>query len=338
MGMKVKDRHVAANAAIHPSKIVGGVGSILRHNTVIRYVDGTNGSDSYSGTVAEPFATIQKAVTAVGAWGIVYVFPKAIAELATDPGDYAETVIIPQTHEGLSIIGVGNGPVQGGLPQMKIGAGTTPMIDIRAAGCTIMNMGINGASSTGGGILLSDNGTTLTSFGTVISNCHFKNCKTHATAASGGGAIYSSGAAWQVLIENCDFYKCVGGVVISGSGYSVAQDWKIRNCTFSSSVATDVDCDIFIYNCLGLSIEECCFATVDVPSKGSSAVYIKIGTGTFGMISNCTFACVANESGTPKTFGVAGTGAVIPTTVRISKNWGETGTGGTMESGEIYRT
>lgn len=335
---RILDKHIADNAAINPNKI-GGF-RVLRKGNRCLYVDGSSGSDSNSGLSAYAAkATIQAAVTAANPWDTIYVFPKDIPITATDPVSYVETVIIPNTKPGLSIVGVCTGRTQGGLPQMKIGAGSTAMITIRAPGCSIENMGINGGDSTGGGILLDDNGTSKVAMGTTLFNCHFKNCKAHATHASVGGAIYCTDyPPWQVLVENCIFFKCTGGIVIPGSTV-IAQDWVIKNCEFTSSVATDVDADIYIYNCLGLVIDNCRFATVDVPAKASGDIgrYIKLGTGTFGMLSNCTFACMTNESATEISFGTTGSGGVIPTTVRMVHNYGETDTSGTMESGEIFR-
>jgi hypothetical protein len=256
---------------------------------------------------------------------------------------YAETVTI--NTPSLSIIGVSRGLTQGGLPQVRIGAGSTAMLTIAASGCLIANMGFNGASSTGGGILLDDDGgSTKSAFGTTIAGCHFKNCKAHATNGAVGGAIYttSSGNAWQARIVGNRFYKNVGGIVVVGTGGSVPQDWVIEDNTFSSSVNTEVDVDIYVAGSgvKGLSIRSNSFETVDVPTGTSGTIqrYVKLADGTYGALTDNTFACIVNESATEISFGAAGSGAVIPVTVRMSRNYGETGLDGTMESGEIFRT
>lgn len=309
------------------------------------YVDGDNGSDNNTGKEpGKAFATIQKAVTSANHWDTIYIKALNMVAGATDPESYAETIIIPAGKSGLRLIGIGNGRVQGGLPQIKIGAGSTAMLTVRSPGCVIANLGLNGASSTGGGILLDDDGSTKSAFGTEIVNCHFKNCKCHATDGTLGGAIYwsSSGGAWQVRIADCTFYKNLASIVVVGTGGSVPQDVVVENCTFSSSVKTDIDVDIYVggSGVDGLVIRDCDFATVDVPTKASGSVqrYISLATGTEGIIAGCRFACIANESATEITFGASGSGGVIPTTVRMSECHGETGTDGTMESGEIFRT
>jgi hypothetical protein len=313
---------------------------------LVKFVDGSYGSDTNSGkTPGLAVKTIQKALDLLGGrpGGVVYVFPKKTTSLATDPTDYAETLIINNNQPNTSIIGVGTGLTQGGLPQLKIGAGTTAMIDVRAPGCTVANLGINGASSTGGGIKLDDDGgTTYVAFGTTITNCHFKNCKTHATNGAGGGAIYTttSGNAWQTRITNCVFYKNVGGIVVAGTSVTVPQDWIIQGNVFGSSVNTEIDVDIYVAGSgvKGLLIDNNKFLTVDVPTGTSGTIgrYIKLASGSYGMVSNNRFACLVNPAATEVTFGAAGTAAIIPTTVRMAGNIGETSS--TTEQDIVYRT
>jgi hypothetical protein len=311
------------------------------------YVDGTVGSDTNNGSNPKrALKTIQKAVDKSIPGGVVFVAPKKITALATDPVSYAETVIVPNALAGLTIMGVGNGITQGGLPQVKIGAGTTAMFDIHAPGVRMSHLGINGASSTGGGIKLTDDGGVASaSFGVVIDNCHFKNCACHATNGTLGGAIYSTGSPWQIRIVDNVFYKNLAGIVMVNTSYSVPQDWVIENNVFNSSVKTDVDVDIYAAadGIKGLVIRNNEFATVDVPTKGSGSVgkYISLGAGTSGSIDNNHFACIVGEADSQLTFGAAGTAAVIPTTVRISaSNTGETSdtAAGSLDTGHVYRT
>lgn len=309
------------------------------------FVDGDKSVGGAGGSWEDAYLTIQAAVDAAVAGDAIMVATKTITALATDPVSYAETIIIPNSKPNLSILGVSRGLTQGGLPQIRIGAGTTAMLTIRAPGCLIAGIGINGAGSTGGGILLDDDsGTSKVAFGTSILGCHLKNCKAHATNGAVGGAIYttSSGNAWQTRIAGNRFYKNVGGIVVVGTGLSVPQDWVIEDNTFGSEVNTGVDVDIYVAGdgVKGLSIRNNSFETVDVPTGTSGTIgrYIKLATGTYGALTGNTFACIVNESASEITFGANGSGAIIPTTVRMSRNYGETGTEGTMESGEIFRT
>ena len=339
----IRNRNVAADANISPAKIAGMANRVyyVKKATDADYSDFlTNRQGTYSNGKSIVYNTIQAAVTAAGRKDVILVYPADMAAGATDPDSYSETIIIPAAQDGLSIIGVGN-RTQGGLPQVKIGAGSTAMFTIRSPGITLANLGINGVDSTGGGILLDDNASTKTAFGVSLINCHFKNCKAHATNGAVGGAVYTSaaGGAWQLLVKGCRFYKCVGGIVSVGTSSSVPQDWVIEDCVFGTSVNTETDVDIYCAadGVIGLTIRNCDFSTVDVPTGTSGTIqrYISLGAGTKGQISNCRFACISHGTGA-KTFGATGTGCVIPTTVRMSGCFGEPATDATLDS--IKRT
>ena len=283
------------------------------------FVDGTNGLDGNSGkSPSDAFASIGQAVEDnpdLQEFDTVYVFPKTMAVTDTDPGSYAETVTISTPH--LSLIGVGAGPVQAGLPQVKIGAGSTAMLTIAAPGVTVENMGFNGASSTGGGIrLLDDGGSTYSVSGVVIRGCHFKNCKCHATNGSLGGAIYwtSSGGGWQILIEGNRFYKNVADIVLVGTGGSRPQDVVIRGNVFSGPAAS-VDVNIYSGGSGfdGVIIDHNVFQALPAISSGTNAQFLML-TGSVGVLSWNAFG------GGSETFGAAGSN-LVPTTVMICGNY-----------------
>ena len=311
----------------------------------IRYVDGTNGNDSSNGKSWETaFATIQAGVTSAGARGTVFVAPKEVDTGATDPSSYAETVIIPATHEGISLIGVGTGRVQGGIPQIKKGSGTTALLTIRAPGCLIANMGFNGiwtADSTQSlvGILLDDDGSTKTAFGTTIVGCHFKNCagSTGSTNGSAGGAITWSaqGNAWQVLIKGNRFYKNVCDVCLIGTSGSVPQDVIIED-NILSGPAANVDCNLYLKGggsgMNGVIIRNNTFGQLPAIGSGSIARYID-ATGCVGMLVGNDFGCVTDAAGTELTFKADGTAALIPTTMHVVRNYGQAQTDGV--TGEV---
>ena len=313
---------------------------VLSAGSVV-YVDGTNGADTNDGfSFDSAKATIQAGVTLAGADGIVLVVPKLITDMTGDPSSYSESVIIPATHMGLSIIGMPRGRTQGGLPQMKVGTTTTnAILTIRAAGCLIQNIGVNGAGATGGGILLDDDNSTKTAFGTSIIDCHLKNCKgVDVDDAKEGGAIMWSaeGNAWQVLIKRCRFYKNTGGIVLLGTSNTRPQDVTIEDCDFTG-MAASTDCDIWGTGpgsgFGSIHINNCQFG--QQPSYGANVnLYIDLTGSLNGMLSNCTFGCQTNETGgTVVTFKAAGTAAKIPTTVHIANCFGQTID--YAESGEI---
>ena len=310
------------------------------------FVDGDKAASGAGRRWEDAYKTIQEAVTAASAGDVIYVAAKTITALATDPVSYAETVIIPNAASNLSIIGVSRGRTQGGLPQVKIGSGSTAMLTVRAPGCLIANIGINGVDSTGGGILLDDDGgTSKVAFGTSIVGCHFKNCvgSTATNAATGGAIMWSSsGGAWQTLISGNRFYKNVGDIVMKGTSVSVPQDVVVEDNIFSGPAAS-VDCNLYVAadGISGLIVKDNVFTGKPAITSGTNAKYMVLGTGTVGMLANNYFASITGEAETDVTFGAAGAGATIPTTVFISGNYGETGYANTNageQTSDIFRT
>ena len=298
------------------------------------YVDGDKTASGAGRSWSDAYDTIQEAVTAASAGDVIYIAEKTITALATDPVSYAETIIIPNAKSSLSLIGVSRGRTQGGLPQIKIGSGSTAMLTVRAPGCLIANIGINGIDSTGGGVLLDDDGgTSKVAFGTSIVNCHFKNCvgSTATNAATGGAIMWtSSGNAWQIHVQGNRFYKNVGDIVMPGTGSSIPQDVVIEDNIFSGPAA-NVDCNIYTAGdgISGLVIRNNEFPAMPALGSGSNLRFVKL-TGSVGIMTGNSFA-----TSTTLTFGAAGTGGIVPTTMFMPKNYRETTTG---VSSEIFRT
>ena len=312
-----------ANPTIQP---LGGPGGN------IFFVDGDNGADGNDGLSPDtPKKTIGGALSIVAAGGTVYVKTRKIAAGGTDPINYAETITIAANQAGLKIIGCGNGIDQAAQPQIKKGSGAVALLTIKAPGCLIKGLTFNGNGSTGGGILLSDDGSTVTAEGTTIDSCVFKNCVgSAATDSSTGGAVQigTNGGAWDTTIKNCLFYNNIGGFVLLGTASAVPQDITIDNCVFSCSVATNVDTYIWGHAGSGIAdiiIKNSVFGFF--PSGNTKNTYMDL-TACTGTLSGCTFGT------TGKTFGAAAN-VLIPTTVLMAANYQEHAAGG---SGEIGRT
>lgn len=289
-------------------------------------VDADNGSDT---DTRLPYATIQAAVTAASAGDTIVVRPRAMSAGATDPVNYAETIVIPAGKSRLRIVGDQNGVAQGAQPQIKKGSGSTALLTVRSPGCFIGGLSFNGGSSTGGGILLDDDASTKSAFGTIIAECFFKNCAGSGAAATGGAIMWAStGGAWQSRVVASKFFNNLGGIVLLGTSNDRPKDVTIDGCEFGSDANTAIDCDIYLAagsGMVGLAIKNCNFNTVDVPAYASTptaARYLDL-TNCDGAIDNCSFACVVDPAGTEKTFGASGTAVKIPTTVRMSRLWGE---------------
>jgi len=301
------------------------------------YVDGSNGaagSDGRSWNTA--LNTIQAAVTLAGPGDTIFITAKDITDFTGDPTSYEENIIIPPATSSLSLIGVSRGRTQGGLPQLKDGTETTAAIlIIRSPGCLIMNLGFDGSGNTGGGILLDDDASTKNASGTSIIGCHIKNCvgSTATSAITGGGIMWgASGHAWQVYIGGNRFYRNVGDIVVKGSSSMRPQDCVIENNIFSSPGSV-CDCNLFLKGTgsgvEGFVIRNNVFPSV--PSVGGTNDVFIDATGSLNSI------LTGNVFGTSTTltFGAAGSGALIPTTMLMTGNYRETTTG---VNGEVFRT
>lgn len=305
----------------------------------IWYVDGDVSASGDGRTWTQAFKTISEAVTAASAGDTILITPKLITDKSGDPTNYAETIIIPYAKSNLSLIGLSRGRTQGGLPQIKIGSGSTALITIRAPGCLIKNIGINGYNSTGGGILLDDDYSTKAAFGTSIIGCHFKECKCHATNGSLGGAIYTTsvGNCWQVLISGNNFYKCLADVVLVGTTNTQPQDWVIEDNVFSGPKA-NVDVNLFLTGAgdgvNGVTIRNNTFPCFPDISAGSNTKPMDL-IGCTGILADNFFGWPTNGAG-KKTMGATGDDINVPATVIISGNQGECDT--ELDTGIQYRT
>jgi hypothetical protein len=316
----------------------GNANTSSRQN--IFFVDGDNGNDGNDGvSPSSAKLTIGGALAKSVAGAVIYVKAKSVSAGGTDPSSYAETFTIGASQFGTKIIGVPSGTAQGAQPQIKKGSGSTAAITVKAPGCLIQNITINMAGSTGGGILLDDDGSTMTAFGTIVKDCVFKG---NANKTSGQGAVCwaSTGGAWQCLISGCHFVDCTTGINILGTSQAVPKDIVIENCLFYSFANTDVDADVMFNAGSGAKsvvIRDCVFGTVDVPAKsgGDTARYLDLTQVVDSALVGCTFACIGQGT-SAKTFGASGTGALIPATVRMAGNYGEVGA--TATTGEILRT
>jgi len=313
---------------IYPEDLAG-VGYMTKSNKYW-FVDGDKSTGGAGGTWEDAYATIQAAIDAASAGDVIFVAEKKITDYTGDPTSYAETLIIPATKPHLSLVGISRGLTQGGLPQIKPATTTLPLLAIRAAGCLIANLGFNGANSTGGGILLDDDYSTKTAFGTSVMGCHFKNCVgTTATDGRTGGAIQwpSAGNAWQVLIKGNRFYKNVCDVLLKGTSNTVPQDVVIEDNIFSGP-ADAVDVNLYLAGGSGMNgvvIRNNVFQQLPAIGSGSVKRFID-ATGCVGVLVGNTFGCLTADTGTTITFLAAGTGAKIPTTMHMGNNWGESAT------------
>src|SRR3990167_6519701 len=85
--------------------------------------------------------TIDAALDVVDDGDTVFLAPKDMAQTDTDPNSYSDNLTISESN--IKLIGLASGRVQGGLPQLKVGATTTsPILTIQAAGAYIANLAL----------------------------------------------------------------------------------------------------------------------------------------------------------------------------------------------------
>jgi len=302
----------------------GNINNGLITKSNVWYVDASvvTGVSGDGTTWDESFLTISEAVSAASRQDIIYISSIDITDTTGDPSNYAETITIPLAKDGLALIGVSRGLTQGGLPQIKIGAGAIPMLKIQAPGCLIANLGFNGYGSTGGGILLDDDYSTKSAFGTTITGCHLKNCVVTTKHAETGGAIYttSAGNAWQVTISGNHFYKNEADIVLVGTSNTQPQDWVIINNIFSGPAA-NVDCNLFLKGAgdgvNGVIIDNNVFPCDPAIAAGTHNISCDL-TGCTGIYSNNMHGHIGLTLGDGTV-----TGGIIPTTVFMVNNYQE---------------
>lgn len=261
---------------------LGGSSFASWFSTNTYYVDGTNGSDGYDGSMQYPFATIQKAINSASAQDTIYVRPLAPTGDVSDPNQYTENLTIPFAKHGLKIIGVNSGskmPYFG--PKIK-NASAGALLTVLASGVTLENLQFNCTRNSGTyGIYLdgvAGYATKAGSVGFTIANCMIKNGGQ--TGAYHGIEVIGG---YGGTISNCTFQGCLYGInldshLLPGNGHNVEfcnfKDVNGAAATVHISIPAGSEHDFDISNC----------------SFGAATKFITVGaTGVTGNISFCTF-------------------------------------------------
>lgn len=168
------------------------------------YVDSGKKHPSGVGTTWDSaFKTITEAVDAASANDTIYI-RGTIKETQTT--DYTENVIIPQGKNGLSLIGVGNGPEA--ILWTCVTQDDT-ILTVNASNCFVRGIRFRPNGATGRAIFLAkSNDLSENAVGFTAQNCTFR------ATVEDGPAIVSAGAN-DVTIEDCKFKGitiCLGRV------------------------------------------------------------------------------------------------------------------------------
>ena len=316
--------------------IGAGLGYGWKKDSNVYFVDGTQGSDGNPGDDPDsPFATIEKAITALTAYDVVYIMEKSFS--GTDPTTYAGAAAnhtIAFADLGCAFVGVSHAGMVG-YPMtpyiMGMAATLTPIFTVNAPLCAFENLHLSGgwgnSTTATVGIYAGDTiDATQSAQGLSIFNCSFEDLEgntptmSRTTPPTGGGGIHIHGT-WYSLVNHCRFRNCVVGVtIVSGTNTSVTN--TVENCVFYADADTDVNVDVSVY-CLGLAnvaILNNYFAHL-LPNYGSgdSKRFVYVAGGSEGgMIANNHCGDDATQSA-----GAAGTGIICPTTMGVSANYCE---------------
>lgn len=241
----IRNRNIATDAAIDPSKIAGGVGNRYRIREVFYVAKTTSAIYQYlqehldSGHL---FGTVTEAIAAAGDYDVIYV----------EDGIYDEGAELAITQTGLKLIGSNTSGIEWGPCSLKQSSANHHIISVQANGVEISNLGfiVNGAYRA----IEIDH--TAAVYKTHIHDCHFGGS---ATATYG---VYNGGTfdAVDTVVENCEFLSWSTAAIYHNGTRS-----KYRN-----NVIFGVDSSIGI---------ESVPATADRPYGIISGNYIQ-GTGT----------------------------------------------------------
>ena len=239
---------------------IGGICGIASAAT---YYVSTTGNDDNPGTQAEPFRTIQAALSAPNSWdGIVYI----------EAGTYqiSSELTIRDNVNGITIRSVSGNPddvtidAQGNCRCFNCTG--TEHYTYNFKGITFAN---GAATGDGGGV--------YDVLGSRYDDCVFRNC----TATGNGGAIYSAASIRHinnVRIEGCSASGTGGGVCLMERPLEGIFNSTIENCTagsYGGGVRVAGTSDSIITNC-NISLNTCAVT-------GGAGIYAQRTT-----ILNCT--------------------------------------------------
>jgi len=297
------------------------------------FVDGDNGSDSFSGLSAESSKkTIQAAITAAAREDVVYIRPKTWTSLPYSyPGlntAYAESLIIPYAKAGLAVIGVGNQGFRGiphGVVIRETLSAITANLKVYAPLCDFENLVFERGGTETGGQIVFQGGTPVTYEGNggTVYNCYFYYANGTTGPGGWGGAVMAD-QVWGLTVRKCYFLGCRQGISFQSGGAS-AGSFIVQKNIFASrnTAASEIDCDIFMYTqgSVSLLIEGNLFAhLIPTLSGGGRLRYIYLTADVRqGLVTNNHIAGV--QGGTHLTAGATGSAFVFPANVSQGANY-----------------
>ena len=304
----------------------GGYGRLVQlwESDNIWFVDGDNDSVGHAGNT--PDASVALISTAVGLaskGGTIYVKPRLSDTSAQSY--YYDTIEIPLSKPGMSIIGAGTPSSRAGV-QLKPSTDhlAEDVIVIKGGGVTLENMRLTGNGGTADQYKSIVSAISVTGSsnpdGLTIRHCRFEGDKSVPRIASSTdmNAAVALGTASYSTIEDNTFYSCHGGIVgqLATAAY---HNVTITRNLFSGAPANRV-CDVFLMHGTtgGVVITHNIFADgLPTHAPGASGNYfVKITDAGTGILAWNAFATTADG----EVAKAAGSECIIPATYFTAGN------------------
>jgi hypothetical protein len=301
------------NGVFATPTIGASLGYGWKTNSTTYFVDGTNGSDGFTGkSPNKAFATIQKAIDIADRYDVIYIFDKLGSSYNGVTGKYTEILTIDKNKNNLSLIGASE---IRGFPIRECGIyGVTgsPVLTIGAGSVTVENLkfGFNTGVTYG---IYAESGENTTNYGhnPVIYNCRIAGF----TANAGIKCIGLQGAQ----IYRCEFMNNLVSIylisaTVTGTEYMV--DGNYFGCDAAATTLISADVQVDQQGTGSIAVTNNIFAHL-LPA-GAIGRWISISDTRQGIIAGNQFGGVQN---TAYTIGSGGTGCTCPNNVGIGQNY-----------------
>ena len=262
------------------------------------FVDGDNGSDGNTGLEpSQAFKTIQYAVTNSIGGDVIYIRAKSYT-INTGFARYTEDVTVTLGGDGgtgktatnarKSIIGVTSNVAPSDFGGVRWKFLTATNLTVNAPALHVESIGFFSESATYG-ILLQNNGATLTTMGSngfSLYNCALK-----------GKGLYILSGGDGVTIDHCRFQSAFDGTVAQLNASALANPGRrlaVRDCEWmgGNGTAPSAPCIVGAGPWTETVIRDCYF-----PEDPSGSIYINFTGANTGAVSNCHFACADVSTG-----------------------------------------
>jgi len=290
----------------HNSTVIDGLPVVFKAGTV-RFVDGGLVSSGDGSDFNSARNTIQLSVddasNASGREDTIFIRPKALGTY------YTESVIVPSSLRGLSIIGTGNGKggsvYQACTWRNSSNSVDDSALDLRSGHSAVENIHFfsRAAQSSGFGIRAYWNTGSGLNIGSAIVNCGFSaDLADHPAAAGVVQSAIRFDSNEGMRVEDCVFVDCRVGIA-SGSTMNAWKELWIVNNHFNG-LAANIAADLFLSDGTNLALIGNHFGhTVPSHAAGTMTKYVFVigGATVSGSASGNFFASANAGYGTDNT-------------------------------------